>query len=222
MNASDLKPASALAMRLGVKCLAYGPPGIGKTPLINTAPRPVLLAVEPGLLSMRNSNVPTYEAYDAPRIDEFFTWLFTSAEARNYDTVGVDSISQMAEIILTQELKRNKDGRKAYGEMSRRMMEYVGGLYFLPGKHMYLIAKRTMVDDNGVQTYRPYFPGQDLNVKIPHLYDLIVHIAPELIGGVMQPAIRTKSSYNALARDRSGKLAELEPLNLANLFNKCM
>ena len=120
MNIQNLKPASELAQRFGVKALVYGGPGMGKTPIIKTAPRPVLCVVEPGMLSMRDAvNIPAWDAYTPERIDEFFKWLFTSAEAKNFDTVGIDSISQLAEIILTQELNRNKDGRKAYGEMSR-------------------------------------------------------------------------------------------------------
>lgn len=61
---------------------------------------------------------------------------------------------------MTQELKRNKDGRKAYGEMSRRVMDLVNGLYYLPNKHIYLIGKQGTNDENGVTTKRPYFPGK--------------------------------------------------------------
>ena len=112
MNIQNLKPASELAQRFGVKALVYGGPGMGKTPIIKTAPRPVLCVVEPGMLSMRDAtNIPAWDAYTPERIDEFFKWLFTSNEAKNFDTVGIDSISQLAEIILTQELNRNKDGR---------------------------------------------------------------------------------------------------------------
>lgn len=119
MRTSDLQPAGNFARQYGVKMLAYGPPGSGKTPLINTAPRPVLLITEPGMLSMRE--VPyRQEAPTVERIDEFFDWLFRSNESRNFDTVGVDSTSQLAEIVVKAELKRNRDGRKAYGEMARR------------------------------------------------------------------------------------------------------
>mgnify|MGYP001589050309 CR=1 FL=1 len=76
MQLNQLRPASQLAQRFGVKALAYGGPGTGKTPMINTAPRPVLCVVEPGMLSMRTSNVPAWEAYDCGKIDEFFKWLF--------------------------------------------------------------------------------------------------------------------------------------------------
>ena len=224
MNINQLKPASQLAQRFGVKALAYGGPGTGKTPMINTAPRPVLCVVEPGMLSMRTSNVPAWEAYDAPKIDEFFKWLFTSNEARNFDTVGIDSISQLAEIILTEELKRNKDGRRAYGEMSRRVMEIVNALYYLPQKHIYLIGKQALADEGGMMRKKPYFPGQDLNVKIPHMYDEILHIGQANIPGQAKPvvAIRTAETFDIMARDRSGRLAELEPPDLTALFNKAM
>lgn len=221
---SDLKPASELAKRFGVKCLAYGPPGVGKTPIIKTAPRPVVLAVEPGLLSMRDAtNIPAFEAETPAKIDDFFNWFFGSKEATNFDTLCIDSISQLAEVYLTQELKRNKDGRKAYGDLSRKVMEIANALYYLPNKHVYLIAKMGTYDENGTSIRKPYFPGQDLNIKIPHLFDEVIYIDKMQIPGVAQPtlAFRTQSTYGIHARDRSGRLAEFEPPHLGQLFQKC-
>lgn len=224
MNKNDLKPASQLAQRFGVKAVAYGGPGTGKTPCINSAPRPVMCAIEPGMLSMRSSNVPTFEAYDANKIDDFFKWFFTSAEAKAFDTLAIDSISQLAEVFLTQELSRNKDGRKVYGELSRRVMDIVNQLYYTPQKHIYLIAKQMVADDQGVQVKKPYFPGQDLNIKIPHFYDEILHF--EFVNIPAQPkpviGIRCHPSFDTVARDRSGKLNEIEPPDLSALFAKCM
>jgi hypothetical protein len=224
MNLQSLKPAGQFAHRLGVKSLIYGPPGTGKTPIINTAPNPVLLACEPGLLSMRGSQVPTFEAYNVPAINEFFKWFFESPEAKKFDTLAVDSVSQMCEIILTHELSANKDGRKAFGEMSRKVMEYMNKLYFMPEKHLYLIAKQAIAEENGTNKRKPYFPGQDLNVKIPHLFDLIMHFGLHNIPGVMgaQKAFCTSEQFDLLARDRSGKLSSYEPPNLSDIFNKAM
>ena len=130
MNINDLKPASQIAKQSGVKALVYGPPGCGKTPMIKTAPSPVLCAVEHGLLSIRDAtHIPVFEAYDVNTIEEFFKWLFSSKEVNNFDTIGIDSVSRIAEIYLDYELDRNKDGRKAYGEMSRKVMAIAGGTY---------------------------------------------------------------------------------------------
>src|SRR4051812_35860208 len=122
MNLQSLKPAKDFAVRYGVKSIVYGPPGCGKTPIVNTAPRPVLLACEPGLLSMRNSTVPTFQAHTPKLIDEFFEWLFNSAETKNFDTVAIDSASEMSTLYLAQAEKNNKHGLAAYGDMAEDVM----------------------------------------------------------------------------------------------------
>jgi len=225
MNISNLKPVNTLAAKNGVKAIAYGPAGSGKTPLIQTAPRPVMLACEPGTLSLRNvSYVPAWDAYTYPRIKEFFDWFFQSNESKTFDTLCIDSLSQLAEIVLAHFLPMHKDPRKAYGDLSQTTMKWVNDLYFRPETNLYLICKQITVDENGTMK-KPYFPGQDLNVKIPHLFDEIWHIAPAIVPGAgPKPvtAVRCHPSFDIMARDRSGNLAEFEQPNLANLFNKAM
>lgn len=225
MNIKDLRPASSLARRYGVKCVVYGGPGSGKTPLIKTAPRPILLVVEPGMLSARSKefdNIPAFEAFTADKIDDFFKWFFESKEAANFDTLGVDSITQVAEIFLNNELARNKDGRRAYGEMARNIKTKLDTMYYFPNKHIYLIAKQG--EEDTTKKKRPYFPGQELNVYAPHLFDEILHIGLETIPGIIKPtpAFRTKESFDFMARDRSGNLNEFEPTDLNLIFNKVM
>ncbi len=224
MQAKDLKPAGQLAQFYGVKCLVFGGAGSGKTPIFNTAPRPLLLAVEPGMLSMRGSTVPAFEANTVAKIDDFFKWFLSSVEAKNYDTLGVDSVSQMAEIYVEDALRTNSHGMKAYGEMATKVMKHINALYYHPQKHLYLIAKQTVVEENSVQKRKPYFPGKDLNVKIPHLFDEILHLGLHNIPGVVgqQKAFCTKEQYDVFARDRSGRLNEFEPPNLTDIFNKAM
>lgn len=236
MNQNDLKPAGSFAKQYGVKAILYGQPGTGKTPMINTAPRPVLLSVEPGLRSMAGSNVPTWEARDYSKIDEFFNWFSNSKESANFDTLAIDSGSEIAEIILKRELATNKDGRRAYGEMSRKCMEWFDQLYYMKEKHIVLICKQTknetgksMVNNGGIISVEvqyqtaPYFPGNDLNTKVPHRYDEILYASHMHIPNVgATVGLRTKGTPEIHARDRSGQLAEIEPPNLAQLFAKCM
>lgn len=237
MQMSQLKPASQLARRYGVKSVVFGAPGSGKTPLMNTAPRPVLLVTEPGMLSMRGSNIPAWEAYSAPLIVEFFDWFMKSREASNFDTLGIDSISNIAEIILAEELSKVKHGMKAYGNMSERTMKIANDLFYMPQKHIVMIAKQALVENgrqtilqNGEVTYepimqkRPFFPGKDLNVKVPHLFDNVLHLGEAMVPGQPKPvrALRTKEIPEVFARDRLGNLAELEPPDLSSLFAKAM
>lgn len=223
MQLSDLKPVNTLVQRFGVKSLVYGGPGSGKTPIVNTAPNPVMMVVEPGILSMKKDTIPAWEAYTPQKIDEFFKWVFNSKETSKFDTLAIDSVSQLAEIILIEELAQNKDGRMAYGKMSKRMMDYMTALYFMPNKHVYLIAKMVTIDEMGISRKRPYFPGIDLNVKIPHMFDEILYAGKFPIpGSGIHPAFRTREAFDSMARDRSGALDEYEPTNLIHIFNKIM
>ena len=223
MNINDLRPASDYARQFGVKSLVYGPPGSGKTPVMNTAPRPVLLACEPGLLSMRNSKVPTFEAWDAARVDEFFAWVFGSNEIKNFDTIGVDSTSQMAEIYLQAALKTNKHGLAAYGEMARNTLKHLEMLYFMQQKHTYLIAKQEIKTENNITMKRPYFPGQQLPVEVPHKYDCILQLDIQNVPGMGQlQAFRCRGSIDVVARNRTGTLNEYEPPDFSLLVSKAM
>lgn len=225
MQMSQLRPAYACSAQYGVKALAHGGPGSGKTPMVKTAPRPVLCATEPGLLSLRDWDGPVWEAYTPSAIDEFFDWLKRSNEPANFDTIAIDSVSQMAELYLAAAIKTNKHGLKAYGEMAEKVMEHVTFLYYLQQKHVYLIAKQYLSEEGGgMKKKRPYFPGNECNVKVPHLYDEILCVGTFQIPGVQgeQRAIRTLDSLTVAARDRSGRLDEYEPCDLAALFAKCM
>lgn len=223
MDIRSLKPASEFARNFGVKSISYGPPGVGKTPLINTAPRPVLMACEPGLLSMRGSQVPTFQAFDAKAVDEFFAWLFGSAETKNFDTVCIDSISQMAELYLVDAKKNNKHGLKAYGEMAEISLKHLEKLFYLQYKHTYLIAKEQSTNDNGVVQRRPYFPGQQLVTEVPHKYDCILRLAVHNVPSMGQiKAFRCIGSLEEMARNRTGTLSEFEPPDFGKIILKCM
>lgn len=220
MNLQSLRPARDFAQQMGVKALIYGGPGSGKTPGLNLAPRPLLLACEPGLLSMRQSTVPTFLGFTAEAIDEFFKWIFNSAETKNFDTIGIDSTSQMAEIYITDALKHNKHGLKAYGEANTRTMENLTGLYYTKFKHTYLIAKET-ISAEGLKS--PYHPGRELPVKVPHLFDEVLHLGVHNVPGVgQQKSFQCNGTFDISARDRTGMLADYEPPDFGKLIAKAM
>lgn len=224
MNINDLKTANEFAQNFGVKCIVYGAAGTGKTPILNTAPRPLLLACEPGLLSMRGSKIPTWEAYTPQRIDEFFKWFFNSVETKAFDTLGIDSTSQMADIYLQAAMKTNKHGMAAYGEMAEKTMEHLRTLYYTRYKHTYLICKEELRDDNGATLRRPYFPGKVLPIDVPHMYDVITQLCKTNVPGVAGEtlAFRCIGNYGVIARNRTGNLNEFEPPHFAQLVDKAM
>jgi len=223
VNLASLRPARDFAQNFGVKAVIYGPPGSGKTPIINTAPRPLLLACEPGLLSMRNSTVPTWQGFTPAAIDEFFKWFFNSTETKNFDTLAIDSTTDMALIYLAAALKSNKHGLAAYGEMARNTLEHIETLYYTRYKHTYLIAKQEIINENGITFKRPYYPGKQLPIELPHKFDQILHLDIQNVPGVGQvKAFRCQGSIDVSARDRTGMLSEFEPPDFSKLVAKAM
>lgn len=223
MDIKNLRPAKEFALQYGFKAIIFGPPGSGKTPISNTAPRPVMLATEPGLLSMRGSNVPTWLAPTPEKINEFFDWFFNSNEVKNFDTIVIDSISQMAEVYLQSALASNKHGLKAYGEMATETIKQLRKLYFTQQKHTYLIAKEEKLEESGIQIRRPYMPGKQLPIELPHMYDAVLHLAIQNVPGMGQiKAFRCQGSMDVIARDRTGSLAEFEPPDFGALVRKAM
>lgn len=218
MQASDLRPAREFARQYGVKAVIYGPPGSGKTPLINNAPRPVLLATEPGLLSMKNSNVPTWIAPNKAKIDEFMKWFELSNESKQFDTLAIDSVSQMCNIALDE--SKAKHGLSQYGEMADYVWPYMQRLYYMREKHMYLIAKEELTQDG---KRRPGYPGQQLPRDIPHLYDCIIRVAKVPIPNIGERiAFQCNGTYDVIARNRTGLLDDFEPPDFNNIVIKSM
>lgn len=230
MDIRDLKAAGDHAVNFGIKTIVYGPSGTGKTPIINTAPRPLLLSIEPGLLSMRGSTVPTYEAHSSQRIDEFFKWFFNSTETKNFDTLGIDSGSYMADVYLQTALKgtsnagNKKHGMQAYGDMATNTMEHLRTLFYTRYKHVYLICKEELADVEFQSLRRPYFPGKVLNIDVPFLYDFILRLAKTNVPGVVGEtlAFQCNGTMNISARNRTGNLNDFEPPNFSTLVNKAM
>lgn len=219
MNLSSLKPARDFAKMFGCKIICYGGTGSGKTPIINSCPKPVLLACEPGMLSMRGSTVPTFQALNCKDIDDFFEWFFKSAEIKNFDTLCVDSISFMADVYLQAALKNNKHGLAAYGDMATKVLNHLRPLYYTQEKHTYLIAKENIVEN----VKRPYFPGNQLNAEVPGLYDFILHLGIKNVPGVgLTKAFQCIETYDVMARARTGNLNDYEQPDIGLLIRKAM
>lgn len=241
MNLSNLRMPKDLIQRNGVKMLIYGGAGTGKTRSVTTAPRPILLGVEQGLLSIQDEPInvfdvhynltPTMKAEERANkkltnIVEFFEWLERSNEAKQFDTVYIDSLSEISTLVLEDELARAKDPRQAYGAMADRVLKWVRLLHSMPNKHVAVLCKQEMVNSNNINYAQPAFEGQKLFREVTHLFDEIFRFQAKRFK--MQTGFQefmvcsTKNMQDYLARDKSGKLAEDEPQNIQQIISKIM
>lgn len=204
----------------GVKVLVYGQAGAGKTYLASTVPTPVILSAEAGLLSIRDFDLPYLKISSIQDLHQAAEWI-GSSEAANFETVVVDSLSEIAEVVLADEKLRCKDPRQAYGIMQDTMAQIIRMFRNLP-RHVYMTAKvERQKDELDRIFYYPCIPGNKASQALPYFFDEVFALRCERgEEGAMVRTLQTETDGLWLAKDRSGKLAPWEEPDLGVIFNK--
>ena len=205
----------------GQDFLVYGQAGAGKTSLIKTLPNPIVLSAEGGLLSIQDADLPYLEIASMDDLREAWVWLGTD-EGRQYASVALDSISEIAEVCLNAEKKATKDPRQAYGAMQEQMADIIRAFRDLPGRHVLMTAKlEKSQDEMGRILYAPSMPGNKTGQSLPYFFDEVLALRVERdADGVTQRALMCDSDGLWLAKDRSGKLDAWEAPDLGAIINK--
>jgi phage nucleotide-binding protein len=219
--AINLKRTGGLSAN-GVKLLVYGQAGAGKTTLTATLPQPIVLSAEGGLLSIQDADLPFIEINSMATLMEAYKWLTESAEAKNFKSVALDSISEIAEVVLNAEKKATKDPRQAYGAMQEQMADIIRAFRDLPNRHVYMSAKLEKTQDEmGRVLYSPSMPGNKTGQALPYFFDEVLALRVEKDAeGNTQRALMCDSDGLWLAKDRSGKLDTWEAPDLSAIIAK--
>lgn len=197
----------------GIKALVYGAPGVGKTTLCGTAPAPLIISCEAGLLPLRDrADIPVVAIHTVDDLTAIFDWLGTQEARQSIKTVCLDSITEIAEVVLAHARSQVKDARQAYAEVMVQMADAIRAFRDLEGYHVLMVAQEEQLrDDMGLIKAGPSMPGQKLGNKSPYFFDLLLRLG---IGqnkdGTTFRYIQTQPTPQAHAKDRSGILAPVE------------
>lgn len=201
--------------------MVYGAWGVGKTPLLATAPDPCIISAEKGMLSLRRTHTPFVEVSGYRSLIDIFNWASTSAEAKKFFTLGVDSLSEIVEVLLQEEKRTAKDPRKAFYNVYDAAVGFARGVRDLPGRTVVLVCKEEFSKDiNGTNLFQPMVPGNKLGQALPYYFDEVLRMI--VWPGTQQRVLCTQNTYQHQARDRSGMLAEHEQPDLTVVFRKIL
>lgn len=205
----------------GVKIVVYGRAGTGKTFLCSTAPNPVIISAEAGLLSLAGFDLPVIKIKTIEDLEAAFVEVTIGAAAQ-FETVCLDSITEIAEVVLSEAKATASDPRQAYGELTDRVGMLLRKFRDIDGKHVYVSCKEaTDKDDNGVVRTLPGMPGRQLGPALPYIFDEIMHLhMVQCEDGISRRYLRTAPTAFIEAKDRSGQLVELEEPNLTTIIEK--
>lgn len=224
----------------GIKVLIWGESGMGKTTLCASAPRPLIISAESGLLSLNQKNlekvypqdgsvtrspIPVMQITTVQDLTDCYNWLTSAAEAKGFDTVCIDSISEIGEVVLNNAKRVVKDPRQAYGELIEKMETAIRAFRDLPNKHVYMAAKAESAKDEltGIIKYGPSMPGSKLGQKLPYFFDEVFQLAVNKTPtGQQYRFLRTQPDLQNIAKDRSGALEAIEEPHLTKVFNKIL
>lgn len=213
------------SLRNGIKVLVFGRAGLGKTVLCSTAPRPIIISAESGLLSLAGHDIPVAEVNSIADVRAMYRWATESPEAKNFDTICLDSLTEIAEKLLNAAKKNTKDPRQAYGVLLEEMTDLTRAFRDIQGHHIYFSAKQEFVKDEvtGVTSYGPAMPGNKMGQQLPYFFDevfcLRMGTTPD---GAPYRYLQTAPDFQYTAKDRSGVLDPVEPPNLNHVFGKML
>lgn len=233
--ATEYTSTGRIQLSQGVKVLTYGNAGIGKTMLCATAPQPLLISAESGLLSLQRKNIERVFGVNTPGIcydipvalirsiddlSKVYDDVRNPQFAASVQTICLDSLSEIAETVLAHALASTKDGRAAYGDMADQIINLVRKFRDLPGKHCYFTTKQGLSSDSDL--LGPSLPGQKLDREVPYLFDELFQLTiSESQDGAKHRYLRVEPDLKHYAKDRSGQLdVRGEYPNLTNIFQK--
>jgi len=211
----------------GIKVLVHAPPGTGKTRLCSTTGCPeqtLIISAEAGLLSLRDFDIPVAEITCLQDLRDIYLALVTDKNFAHFKWICIDSITEVAEIILAAELKLSSDPRQAYGALIAEVDEMVRLFRDLKGRNVYMACKQGTVKDEetGLLLRGPEMPGSKLGNKIPYLFDEVFALQsfrdPET--KIVSRALQTVNDGRYSAKDRSGSLDEYEEPSLEAIAEK--
>lgn len=218
--AVNLRSTSTVAAD-GLKVLVYAGSGAGKTTLIGSLPSPIIISAEAGLLSLADYDIPFIEVTDMASLKEAYSFV-SSKEASKFQSVAIDSISEIAEVVLSAEKKIAKDVRQAYGQLQEQVTDLIRAFRDLSGKNVYMSAKmEKSQDEHGRMMYGPSMPGTKLGQQLPFYFDEVFALRVEKDEeGKIVRMLQTEADPSYVAKDRSGKLDSWEQADLGFIINK--
>lgn len=214
----QLTTTAQLCQNRGTNMVLAGPPKVGKSYALRTLPGRTLIAdVEDGQLSNQSCDIPAVKIETWADAVELKTRLLSDQQFMQFDCIAIDSISELAEIKLAEEMKVNTNKLAAYGAMGTDMTQWLKDMIKLP-QHIIFICKYQRNKDGHMQ---PLFPGNNLAENLFFWLDevLILRMIKDE-KNVPRRIIQCHSCDEHQAGDRSGQLDIFELPDLGAIINK--
>lgn len=152
-----------------VKALITGPPGSGKTVLGSTAPTPLLVSAEGGLMSVADRSVKYAEIETTLELEQLRAVLEQPEDVRTSmlgfgpETIVLDTIDEIQKIFERERLKVTKKESltmQDFGWLKDRMLDVISSYRNLPMNVVFLCHTKEVTDEEmGTVSVKPGLKG---------------------------------------------------------------
>ena len=197
-----------------VRCTIYGWSWVWKTVFGGTAPKPIFASSEAWLLSVVSTlwYAPDYVNITAiADLQELYKHL---KETKKYQTLVIDSLTEINEIIKTnmeKKLWRSLQIKERW-EISRKIKEIIAWLKCLP-MHVIIICQEKIVnDEDSIAQIVPMLNGKNAT-EIAYMMDIVGYM---YLDKEWHRHITTHPSQKIVSKDRSWTIGHDAPLNFTD------
>ena len=228
--------------------ILYGPSGAGKTFQAGTTPKTIVLSYESGLGSLKDKDIDTIDMTKddegkpmssldrIKKIEAVYSWLVKPEQQKKYDTVYIDSITEIGELIFQVEEQKFKDKaknegknydlRQPYGPTFTELSRFVKAFRDMPHYDVVFscLDSTGENEDTGIREIMLNLPGSKCKRQIPGLVDHVFYLdRKEDKDKKVQRMLLTEATAKIYAKNRSPQSIELkkyEEADLGKLINK--
>lgn len=201
MSAVTIKRFSATSHK--IKAVIYGGSGTWKTTFWGSCPKPIFASAEGGLLSISHLN-PDY--VEIKTLDDL-RWLlsFLRNNKWDYETVVIDSITEISEIIKVGIERKSGRGMQFqdYGTLSKTIREILRGFRDLDMHVVFIAQEKYEKDGDKIEKIVPSLNGKSAD-EIAYFMDVVWYIYLDPSTG--ERRVITNTNSKTLSKDRTGKI----------------
>ena len=182
-----------------IKALIYGPSGAGKTTFAATAPKPIFASSEKGLMSIRHLAPQFVEINSLQDLKDLYNFL--KNEKHDFETVVIDSITEINDIIKTEIETRNKRNMQLqdWGILQKEIKDILRKFRDLPMHIIFLAQETTEKDEEKIVKYLPSLNGKSAT-EIAYYMDTVGYCFIDKLGN---RKIGTMPNEKYLTKDRT-------------------
>lgn len=210
--AIEIVSSEELLRTSGVKILLYGQSGVGKSSQFKYTGKTLIISTEKGELALAGSNNDIDVARVSTMMEFKEAFKYAKDNTDKYDTIGIDSVSDISEIIVAHlkkdpEFASMKESFKLWMRYTEIMDAVAKSFRDLENVNVILIALEESVKNGFEEKKSPMISGKKTQSKLPQFYDEVLRLTIDEGGNRV---FVTQPTADSEGKDRSGSLEPVE------------